>query len=126
MTRNWWRPASLAYSATGQLSQSEDLAQEAFVDAWRQLSALREPEKLRSWLCGILRHKVGRLRRADGKEPVRQAETLEDAGEFASAEAPVADLAVQKGEQAIMWIANRWFSTTASIARWSTWPTRSI
>ena len=96
---------SLAYSATGQLSQSEDLAQEAFVDAWRQLGALREPEKLRSWLCGILRHKVGRLRRADGREPVRQAETLEVAGELASTEMPVADLAMQKEEQAILWNA---------------------
>ena len=66
---------SLAYSATGQLSMSEDLAQEAFVEAWRQLRNLREPEKLRPWLCGILRHKVGRLRRSDGKEPVRRADS---------------------------------------------------
>src|SRR5262245_43986749 len=58
---------SLAYSATGSLNESEDLAQEAFVDAWRQLHTLREPEKLRAWLCGILRFKVGRLRRSDGK-----------------------------------------------------------
>ena len=39
---------SLAYSATGSLSQSEDLAQETFVTAWRQLADLREPEKLRA------------------------------------------------------------------------------
>ena len=39
---------SLAYSATGSLSQSEDLAQETFVAAWKQLADLREPEKLRS------------------------------------------------------------------------------
>jgi len=39
---------SLAYSATGSLSQSEDLAQETFVVAWKQLPGLREPEKLRS------------------------------------------------------------------------------
>jgi hypothetical protein len=35
---------SLAYSATGSLSQSEDLAQETFVAAWKQLADLREPE----------------------------------------------------------------------------------
>ena len=96
---------SLAYSATGQLSQSEDLAQDAFVDAWRQLGSLREPEKLRSWLCGILRHKVGRLRRSDAREPVRQADPLEMAGELAANEEPAADLAVRKEEQAIMWSA---------------------
>src|SRR6266850_6254375 len=79
---------SLAYSATGSFSESEDLAQEAFVDAWRQLRTLREPEKLRPWLCGILRYKVGRLRRSDGQEPVRKAEALELAEETPSADEP--------------------------------------
>ncbi len=96
---------SLAYSATGCLSESEDLAQEAFVDAWRQLHTLREPEKLRSWLCGILRYKVGRLRRSDRQEPVRQAEAIELAEELPSDDQPVADLAMDKEEQAILWSA---------------------
>jgi DNA-directed RNA polymerase specialized sigma24 family protein len=39
---------SLAYSATGSLTQSEDLAQQTFVIAWRQLRDLREPPKLRA------------------------------------------------------------------------------
>ena len=85
---------SLAYSATGQLAQSEDLAQDAFIDAWRQLRDLREPEKLRSWLCGILRFKVSRLRRADGREPVRQANSLDaEAEHLISTDEPAADLA---------------------------------
>lgn len=94
---------SLAYSVTGRISESEDLAQEAFVEAWGQLRNLREPEKLRPWLCGILRHKVGRLRRSDGREPVRQAEGIESADELAATEEPVADIAMQKEEQAILW-----------------------
>jgi RNA polymerase sigma factor (sigma-70 family) len=96
---------SVAYSATGQLSQSEDLAQDAFVEAWRNLRSLREPEKLRPWLCGILRHKVGRLRRSDRREPVRQAEALDLAAELPSGDAPAADVAVQAEEQAILWSA---------------------
>jgi len=96
---------SLAYSATGSLSESEDLAQEAFLDAWRQLRTLREPEKLRSWLCGILRYKVCRLHRSDGREPVRQAEALELAEEMPSGDEPVTDLTMDKEEQAILWSA---------------------
>ncbi len=97
---------SLAYSATGQLSQSEDLAQDAFVDAWRQLAHLREPEKLRSWLCGILRFKISHRRRADGREPVRQAESIDDSADFlASDDQPAPDLAAHKEEQALMWSA---------------------
>jgi RNA polymerase sigma factor, sigma-70 family len=97
---------SLAYSATGQLSQSEDLAQDAFVDAWRQLATLREPEKLRSWLCGILRFKISHLRRADGREPVRQAESIDDSADFLpSNDQPTPDLAAHNEEQALMWSA---------------------
>lgn len=96
---------SLAYSATGQLSQSEDLSQEAFVEAWRQLPKLREPEKLKSWLCGILRHKISRSRRTDSREPARQAEDLDAASELPNDDAPAVDVAVHNEEQAIMWSA---------------------
>ncbi|MEO6993821.1 MAG: RNA polymerase sigma factor [Lacunisphaera sp.] len=96
---------SLAYSATGELSESEDLAQEALVDGWRQLAGLREPEKLRAWLCGILRFKVSRLRRADGREPVRHAGPLEWAGAVQSGDEPTADQAIQQEELALMWKA---------------------
>src|SRR5256885_11119521 len=44
-----------AYSAIGRLGQSEDVAQETFITAWKHLRHLREPAKLRSWLCGIAR-----------------------------------------------------------------------
>ena len=54
---------SLAYSTTGSVSESEDVAQEAFITAWQQLSDLREPERLRSWLCGILRFKLSHARK---------------------------------------------------------------
>jgi hypothetical protein len=49
---------SLAYCVTGSLSQSEDLAQETFLAAWKQLADLREPHKLRAWLCGIARNLI--------------------------------------------------------------------
>jgi len=96
---------SLAYSATGELDRSEDLAQETFVEAWRQLAGLREPEKLRPWLCGILRFKVSRLRRADGREPVSRAAPLESAETVESGDEPVADLAIRHEEQALLWSA---------------------
>jgi len=96
---------SLAYSATGELSQSEDLAQDAFVDAWRQLGTLREPDKLRPWLCGILRFKVSRLRRSDGREPLRRADPIEAAEKIPAGETPVVDRTIEKEEQALMWSA---------------------
>ncbi len=98
---------SLAYSAIGNVTESEDLAQEAFVTAWRRLGTLREPEKLRAWLCTILRHQVGRARRTDCKEPVRGAESLEAATEIHGADAATPDTAMRSEEQAILWHALR-------------------
>ena len=63
---------SLAYSATGSLGQSEDLAQETFITAWKHLSHLRERDKLRAWLCGIARNRINGFLRREGREPVRR------------------------------------------------------
>src|ERR1700744_3301740 len=60
---------SLAYSATGNLGQSEDLAQETFITAWKRLALLREREKLRAWLCGIARNRINNFLRQEGREP---------------------------------------------------------
>ncbi len=94
---------SLAYSATGSMGDSEDVAQETLIEAWRQLRSLREAEKLRAWLCGILRHKVGRLRRGNARQSVRRAETLEAAGEVSTTEESAVNLVMQEEEQAILW-----------------------
>ncbi len=48
--------SATTFSITGNLQQSEDLAQETFIAAWQNLDSLREPEKLAGWLCGIARN----------------------------------------------------------------------
>ena len=96
---------SLAYAATGSLTESEDLAQDAFVEAWRGLHTLREPAKLRSWLCGILRFKISRHHRSAHTEPSRHAEDLEAAAEMPSPDHAAPDHAMDREEQAILWSA---------------------
>jgi DNA-directed RNA polymerase specialized sigma24 family protein len=63
---------SLAYSATGSFSQSQDLSQETFVIAWKQLSELREPGKLRSWLCAILQNRIYKTRQPGARTRARR------------------------------------------------------
>ena len=99
---------SVAYSATGSLQQSEDVAQETFVAAWRQLGDLREPERLRPWLCGIARNLANNARRREKHEPARAAEPL-DVAHDAPSEVPLpVDQAISKEEEDILWrsIAN--------------------
>jgi RNA polymerase sigma factor (sigma-70 family) len=62
VTRHRDLAVSVAYAITGDAGLSEDLAQEAFVVAWRRLSSLAEAERFAPWLCGIVRH-VGQSER---------------------------------------------------------------
>src|SRR5262245_38800155 len=48
--------SALAYALTGDLSRSEELAQDVFLAAWQHLGQLREPDRFRSWLYGITRN----------------------------------------------------------------------
>lgn len=94
---------SLAYSATGSLSQSEDLAQETFFTAWQQLAELREPPKLRAWLCGIARNLINNYRRNQGREPSHRAESLDKINETHSPEPQPAERAISREESEMLW-----------------------
>ena len=96
---------SITYNATGSLSLSEDLAQETFLAAWKQLPELREPSKLRSWLCGITRFLVGKELRRRGHEPIHAAEPLDAVHDSPSLEPSPSAQAVSREQEAILWRA---------------------
>ncbi len=94
---------SLAYSATGCLGQSEDLAQETFITAWRHLRHLREPAKLRSWLCGIARNRINNFLRREGHKPLATAEPLETIHDVPATQPTASEQAISQEEEAILW-----------------------
>jgi protein-disulfide isomerase len=70
-------PAVAAAAAMGGVASAEDVAQEAFVVAWRSLAQLREPDRVGAWLRGIARtlaraehRKRARRERGDGGRAV--------------------------------------------------------
>jgi RNA polymerase sigma factor (sigma-70 family) len=94
---------SLAYSRIGNLGQSEDIAQETFITAWKHLRLLREPAKLRAWLCGIVRNRIHKNLRREGREPAHNAESLEIVHDSPASEALPSEEAVSREEEAILW-----------------------
>jgi RNA polymerase sigma factor (sigma-70 family) len=96
---------SLAYSATGSLGQSEDLAQETFITAWKRLRLLREPPKLRAWLCGIARNRINDSLRRDGREPLTDSVPLETAHDAPAAEPSPPEQVISREEEALLWRA---------------------
>ena len=45
----------VAYRLTGRQALAMELVQETYLQAWRGLSSLRDPERMRSWLFAIMR-----------------------------------------------------------------------
>lgn len=94
---------SLAFSAVGDIKHSEDIAQETFVEAWKKLDTLRDPEKLKSWLCGILRFKARHHYRKERSQPIKNAEEVEENKLQQSDNVNMDDEAIQKQEHALLW-----------------------
>lgn len=94
---------SIAFSRCGNLATSEDIAQEAFWAAWDSTESLREPDKLCSWLCSIVRHLAAdetRWKRSRREEPVR-----EDAYNLTSDELEPSQAAIEREEEDVVWNA---------------------
>ena len=92
------------FCGRGSLAASEDLAQETFINAWRRLNELREPGKLRQWLCGIVRNLAANSVRREirrGGAP----ESLEAVADEVSPEADPATQAVTHEEETLLWRA---------------------
>jgi RNA polymerase sigma factor (sigma-70 family) len=93
---------SLAYSACGTLGTSEDMAQETFITAWHRLKELRDPGKLRPWLCGIVRNLAANAVRRElrrGGEP----ESLDTVGGELSFEGDPASQTITSEEETLLW-----------------------
>ncbi|HEU5059271.1 MAG TPA: sigma-70 family RNA polymerase sigma factor, partial [Kofleriaceae bacterium] len=90
---------AVSFTATGDRALSEDVAQETFLVAWRQLGELGETGKLRPWLCGIARN-LGRMARRDGRREA-SAEDVEEV-ELAAGDASPLDALVEAEAQRIV------------------------
>jgi RNA polymerase sigma factor (sigma-70 family) len=96
---------SLAYSRIGHLGQSEDVAQETFITAWKHLRLLRQPEKLRAWLCGIVHNRAKKCLQHEIRNPVHSAESLETIEESPALVALPSEETVTHEEEALLWRA---------------------
>jgi len=94
---------AMAYSACGDISRSEDLAQEAFIIAWRKLSDLKEPARFRFWLYGIVRNLINNTFRQQIRNPLAGAEPLDENLMMTTTDSNPAGQAISKEEEGILW-----------------------
>ncbi|GEA12167.1 sigma-70 family RNA polymerase sigma factor [Alteromonas sp. KUL49] len=94
---------SLAYSSVGDIKLSEDIAQESFIEAWKKLDTLREPQKLKAWLCGILRFKVSLFRRKADKDVGKAGLEITDDVNVTDESGDLDSQAIQDQQETLMW-----------------------
>lgn len=94
---------ALAYSACGDVARSEDIAQDVFVAAWKQLPQLREPDKLRGWFGGIARNLAHNSLRRARRLPTTRA--MELSPEVALEAPGPREQAIGADEAGLMWSA---------------------
>lgn len=87
--------SAVSYSRTRDQALSEDVAQETFLAAWRQLDQLREANRLKSWLCGIARNLARKARRRTSRE------TTTDVVEGVSLDNPFDDVCEAQAERVV-------------------------
>lgn len=93
----------LAYSACGNVHVSEDLAQETFITAWRQLRNLREKGNLGGWLCGVARHVIHNFLRRQQRTPTAMAAEIDDMTHPVSEEPAPDERAIREQESTMLW-----------------------
>src|SRR5271169_6248475 len=94
---------ALAYSGCGDISQSEDLAQETFIIAWRKLGDLKEPAKFKPWLYGITRNLAKNAYRQQVRNPLATAGPLDESLMAAANASNPPGQAISKEEKEILW-----------------------
>jgi len=70
---------AIAFGIVGDFHAAEDIVQEAFLKAFRVLNTLRDPDKFKSWLAGIVRSKsLDALRRRPSQKPLEISRDVAD------------------------------------------------
>jgi RNA polymerase sigma factor (sigma-70 family) len=95
----------ITYSATGNLSKSEELAQDTFIRAWNGLAGLKEPGKFRAWLCTIARNVIKTSIRQRSRDVTDAAGPIEDTEQIQTGEPGPVERVISKEQQAIVWSA---------------------
>jgi RNA polymerase sigma factor (sigma-70 family) len=94
-----------AYAVCGDFSRSEDVAQEAFVAAWRQLGQLQDASKFKSWLCTIARRLALRVAEKGRRAADAHAGPLESAADPRDPAPSPHEATASREESALVWSA---------------------
>jgi RNA polymerase sigma factor (sigma-70 family) len=93
---------AITYGATGNVDRSEELAQETFLLAWKNLRQLKDLAKFKGWLCRIARSVIQNWLRKRQRDVVDHAAPLEAAAAQPDSLPAPQEQAIQAEQQAVV------------------------
>ena len=93
---------AITYSATGSVEKSEELAQQAFVKGWKNLSQLKDLSKFRAWLCAITRHLIYDSYRRQKNDITSKAVPMDSIQDHPSEDIGPVEAAISKERETIV------------------------
>jgi len=93
---------AITYSATGDIEKSEELAQEAFVSAWRDLARLKDLSRFRAWLGSVARNIIKNSFRSQKRDTAGKASLMELAQKTVIKDSEPERIAITKEQQAVI------------------------
>jgi len=93
---------AITFSATGDVEKSEELAQETFISAWKDLRQLEDPGKFRAWLGSIARNVIKNFFRRQKREVISKGTLIHQMGHGEPSGSGPVQTAITKEQQAVV------------------------
>jgi len=94
---------AITYSATGDFAKSEELAQETFLSAWKELRQVKDLGRFSGWLCTIARNLARKSIKRGHSDVISAARPLEKTEPVEAAEPGPSEAAISKEQETIVW-----------------------
>ena len=93
---------AITYSATGDVGKSEELAQETFLSAWKDLAQLKDLNKFRGWLSSIARNIVRNSFRSQKRDIISKAASIDQVESAGIRDSEPIETAITAEQQAVV------------------------
>ncbi len=93
---------AITFSGISDFQQSEELAHQTFVNAWKNLSQLKDLSRFKGWLCSIARNNIRNFLSKQQRDIIAKSQAMEEINYTASAEAGPLESAIEKEHEELV------------------------
>ncbi|MHC4586892.1 MAG: sigma-70 family RNA polymerase sigma factor, partial [Planctomycetota bacterium] len=93
---------AITFSGVTDVQQSEELAHQTFINAWKNLSQLKDLARFRPWLCTIARNNIRNFLNKNQRDIIAKTKAMENINDTAADEAGPLESAIKKEHEELV------------------------